>query len=40
MILPENARILHNDHLKNIFFRILGGHVPPPLSYAYGDGRP
>jgi len=30
MILPENARILHNNCPKNIFSRILGGTCPPP----------
>ena len=35
---PKNARILHNNSPKKIFFRIFWGHVPPPtpcpVSYA------
>jgi len=37
-ICPKNARILHNDCLKNIFPEFWGGHVPPArISYAYGS---
>ena len=31
---PKNVRILHKNYRKNIFSRILGGHVH--ASYAYG----
>ena len=36
-VCPKNARILRNNCPKNIFPRILEGHVPPlpPVSYAY-----
>jgi len=35
---PKNARILHNNCLKNIFSRILGasGHLPSPQGRSDG----
>jgi len=37
--LPEKYPNLRNNCPKNIFSRILGGHVPPlaPVSYAYAE---